>query len=129
MHQSHPDIQTRKVIWLALAELYLDTELLEEDFKRIASIFKQTRYGLNFIKEIDLYEVFPLLQYNLLNLAGEWAAFNSEWLFAGCERFYGKRNNIFYRLRIKFWNSAFYWMRRDYWKAIEKEYTATDAAS
>ena len=52
------ELETRKPVWNALSELYLDTELGETDFERIASVFKQSNYPLSTIKEIDLLGFF-----------------------------------------------------------------------
>ncbi len=119
------DIGKRKAIWLALSEFYLDIELTEEDFERIAKILKQTDYTLSEIKEIDLYEVFPLLQLNLLSPAGAWAGFDENWLIPSCERLLKKRQNWYHKLKCNFWNKFFYWMRKDYWIAIENRMRAT----
>jgi hypothetical protein len=113
-------IDIRKTIWIALSEFYLDTELASEDFDRIADVFNKSGLGINEIKDIDLYEVFPLLQVNLLSMAGAWNGFDEDWLLPECEKRFQRRENIIHRLNCRFWNNFFYWMRRDYWNAIEK---------
>ena len=118
------DLAIRRPVWLALSEFYLDTELTEMDFEQIAGIFNQSGLDRETIKEIDLYEVFPLLQWNLLSAAGVWNGFDEEWLFSNCERLYHKRNNWFHRLQIKFWNKRFYWMRKDYWQRVDAKLNA-----
>ena len=62
-------MENRKQIWIALSEFYLDTELTSDDFDRITSIFFNSGFQLIDIKEIDLLEVFPVLQPNLLSAA------------------------------------------------------------
>lgn len=114
----------RRQIWLVLSELYLDTELDNTDFDRIISALKQTKLSLAAIKNIDLYEVFPLLQTNLLSVAGEWAGFDQEWLYENCEKNYTKSHkSSMYRTRVKLYNYFFVWMRNDYWLQIEKKWT------
>jgi len=51
----------RKLVWLALADLYLDTELQEWQFQYITGIFLKSPFNLEKIKKIDQYEVFPVL--------------------------------------------------------------------
>ena len=119
MNQDIINIDTRKLIWITLSEFYLDTELTQEDLDRIAKIFARSGLGLQEIKDIDRFEVFPLLQKNLLSAAGLWAGFDEKWLIEGCERGYRKRENTFYKINCIFWHKLFYWMRKDYWKAIE----------
>lgn len=113
-------IEQRKLVWLTLSEFYLDTELSTHDFERLAEIFKRSGLGLEEIRAIDLYEVFPVLQPNLLSVAGEWAGFEEDWLFAECQKRRNKRKNLIYRMRCSFFNRIYYWMRRDYWQELEK---------
>ncbi len=107
-----------------MSEFYLDTELTSEDFDRIAVIFQNSGFTLKDLKEIDLFEVFTLLQPNLFSVAGVWAGFDEDWLLVECEIRYRRRRNILHRLNCKFWNIFFYWMRRDYWEQIEKRMSA-----
>lgn len=123
--QNSIQLETRKKIWIELSEFYLDTELTSEDFDRISNTFMQSGLELVEIKKIDLLEVFPLLQSNLLSVAGAWAGFDEEWLLSECTKRYNRRNNIFHRLNCKFWNILFYWMRRDYWNQIENRMIKT----
>ena len=113
------DIKTRHKVWLALSEFYLDTQLMKEDFERIALIFRHSGLELQTIKKIDKYEVFPILQPNLSGVAGEWLGFDEGWLFENCEKQIEKQNNWFYKAKINLWNSPLYWMRKDYWRSIE----------
>jgi hypothetical protein len=118
------DIEIRKPVWFALSEFYLDTELTNEDFDRIATIFQNSGLALKDIKEIDLFEVFTILQPNLLSITGAWTGFDEDWLLVECEKRYRCRKNILHRLNCKFWNIFFYWMRRNYWEQIEKRMSA-----
>jgi hypothetical protein len=110
----------REKIWVAISEFYLDVELTDEDLDRISSVFIQSGLELDEIKKIDLFEVFPLLQINLVRIAGIWMGFDQQWLIYECTIRYNRRNNIFHKLNCLFWNFLFYWMRKDYWNQIEK---------
>jgi len=116
--------EIRKKIWVALSDLYLDTELSRTDFDWISGTFSQSGYSILELKEIDMFEVFPLLQPNLLDPAGVWAGFNEEWLIPRCTRYYHKRNNFFHRLKCQWKNFQHQWMRKDYWNEIEKRMAA-----
>jgi hypothetical protein len=120
-------IENRRLIWTALSEFYLDTELTKRDFDRISIVFLNSGLHIKDIKEIDLIEVFPFLQPNLLNIAGEWAGFDEDLLLTECEKRYKRRNYIFHRFSCRFWNIFFYWMRKDYWNQIEKRMTITES--
>jgi len=77
-------LQRRTSLWVALSEFYIDTELSKDDLIRIARIFKNSEYELIVIKEIDLFEVFPALQYNLLSPVPDWAGFDESCLVDKC---------------------------------------------
>ena len=78
---TNEEIELREPIWLALSELWLDTELTERDLDSIASVMAESKYSLRELRGIYLYEVAPVVYSNLLNVAGEWAGFNEEWLY------------------------------------------------
>lgn len=113
------DFEARKPIWIVLSELYLDTELQDTDFIRIAETFRESGLPIEVLKEIDLYEVFPTLQFNLYSVAGEWAGFDETWLVEACAKNYHKRQNKWFRFSVKIWNMLSYWMRKDYWDHLE----------
>ncbi len=124
MSQLINEIETRQPVWKALSELYLDTELSTADFERIALVLKQSGYTLAQLKEIDLLEVFPLLQVNLMSPAGVWDGFDTHWLFLNCEKNYKKKQRWFHQQKYKFLNKFSYAMREDYWNAIESKIQA-----
>ena len=76
------EIERRKPVWAALSELRLDTELADDDLRRIAGVMRRSGYGVGELREIYLFEVAPVVSPNLLTVAGEWAGFDPEWLFA-----------------------------------------------
>ena len=73
-------IQKRRPVWVALSELWLDTELSTEDLERIARVMAESGLGIDELREIYLVEVAPVVSPNLLSVAGEWAGFDEEWL-------------------------------------------------
>lgn len=112
------EILSRKIVWGALSNFYLDTELDDNDYTYITKILQQSNYSLEELKDIDLFEVFPVLQINLLNVAGEWAGFNEEWLNEKCLINY---NRLFRYVTIAK-NKLHYWMRKDHWREIESRW-------
>lgn len=121
------DIENRKPIWIAVSELYLDTELGKNDFKHIAIIIKESPYTFKEVKEIDKNEVFPILQYNLLSVAGEWAGFDDKWLIDEIEKSINKRNFIKQQF-LKLFYFMFKSMNEENWFAIENEYNQLNNA-
>lgn len=74
------EVDLRMPVWVALSELFLDTELQEEDHQRIARVLAASQYSEKKLDEILRFEVTPVLKWNLLSVAGEWAGFHEEWL-------------------------------------------------
>src|SRR3954447_14412529 len=74
------EIERRKPVWIALSDLWLDTELTEHDLRRIAEVMRRSGYEVEELREIYLFEVAPVVFPNLLSVAGEWAGFDEEWL-------------------------------------------------
>jgi hypothetical protein len=78
---SDEEIERRRLIWLALSELWLDTELDENDLERIAAVMSRSRYSVDELRGIYLYEVAPVVYLNTLSITGEWAGFDEGWLY------------------------------------------------
>ena len=75
-----PDETRRRPVWVALADLYLDTELQEDDLQRIAAVCAASGFSWPEIQQINYNEVAPALWFNTQELAGEWAGWDEEWL-------------------------------------------------
>ncbi len=104
------EIDRRKPVWAALSELWLDTELTEDDLRRIAGAMEASGYPIGVLRDIYLYEVAPVVFPNLLVVAGEWAGFDEEWLFAKATKRARSRNlmlRVVRRARIGKWLMTF----------------------
>lgn len=99
----------------------LDTELEQKDFKRIALKMIESPFNLEEIKNINKYEVFPVLQANLSSIAGEWAGFDEKWLEESIIKSIEKRN-YFRKLSIEFSYFINSWMCKKHWINTENEY-------
>lgn len=113
------ELEKRIPIWISISEFYLDTVLQDSDYESIANTFLNSRLPLSKLKEIDLYEVFPVLKGNLVSVAGVWDGFDEKWLKEACTKTYFKRNNRFFKWKTKFYNQFLYAMRKDHWTEIE----------
>ena len=78
--EAQADLLNRRPAWAALSELFLDTSFDSGDRDRIASILASSSYSLADLEHILLWEVYPACRQNLLWIAGEWLAFDPEWL-------------------------------------------------
>jgi hypothetical protein len=70
--------QNKNHIIFLLSEFYLDTELDENSIKRIVLLLKKENFQLSEILEINKKEVYPVLAYNLISVAGIWQGFEEE---------------------------------------------------
>jgi ornithine carbamoyltransferase len=95
------EIERRKSVWAALSDLWLDTELTDDDLQRIASVMKRSGYSVPQLRDIYLFEVAPIVFLNLLSVAGEWAGFDEEWLFAEATK-RAKKRSLFLRTIVRF---------------------------
>ena len=94
------EIERRKPVWVALSDLWLDTELTEDDLRRIAGVMRRSGYTVQELREIYLFEVAPVVYPNLLSVAGEWAGFDEEWLVREVTR-QARRKSVILRLLVK----------------------------
>ncbi|PKV50913.1 hypothetical protein ATE84_2982 [Aquimarina sp. MAR_2010_214] len=113
------ELEKRIPIWNSISEFYLDTELQSENYESITNTFLNSDLHISELKEIDLYEVFPVLKRNQISLAGEWNGFDEKWLHEACTKAYLKRNSSFFRWKTKLYNRFLYSMRKDHWIEIE----------
>lgn len=78
--QPVPEPLRRYPVWLALAELYLDTELDEQSLRRIAAVAAASGFTWAEIQHINYHEVAPALWFNVQDMAGEWAGWDEKWV-------------------------------------------------
>lgn len=99
----------RAPVWIALSELFLDTELQSNDYEHIARILAASPYSEKKLEEILRFEVTPVLKYNLMSVAGEWAGFDEAQMRERMAPLIDKR---------PFFNFGVFWMVRDGWKEV-----------
>lgn len=115
------EIERRKPVWSALSELWLDTELSEDDLPRIAGVMKNSGFTVPELRNIYLFEVAPVVFPNLLVVAGEWAGFDEEWLFEHAAKRARRRSlclRAFVKIGIGKWIMT--WATEQHWDALVK---------
>lgn len=105
------ELDERLPVWQALSEFFLDTELQQQDYEHIAQVLSQSGYSVQELEDILYYEVYPACKWNLLNVAGEWAGFDADWIMTEIAPKKDKRS----RLRIA---PIHRWMFRHDWKQV-----------
>lgn len=115
------EIEKRKPVWLAISRFYLDTKLVLSDIEVIKATFKDSGFSLEELKNIDFYEVRPIVGANLLDTAGEWRAFDKDWLWNEIltKSLTRKRRNNFY---TKWRRKQFETNKHCYWNTFHSEF-------
>jgi hypothetical protein len=108
------DIENRRPVWLALSELFLDTEMQPFTHSYIARTISESPYSLRDADKILFREVYPACIVNFHGVTGEWAGFREDWL---------ESRIIHYVERS--WCIARYiqprrWMIRDDWNRVKE---------
>lgn len=91
----------RESVWLALSELWLDTELDESDFRAIAQTLAASGFTPDELEAIYRLEVAPVVWLNAWTTAGVWTGFDADWLFEACRRNQRRRHSLWHRGRCR----------------------------
>jgi hypothetical protein len=73
------ELQLRRPLWVALSDLYLDTE---PEWERLARLCARSPFSLAELQRILFDEVHPVVHRNLWAVAGVWQGFDEDWLVA-----------------------------------------------
>lgn len=79
MRTASDDLASRRPVWVALSDMFLDTDVSLSRSWRIGEL-AQSPYSIDELQKILIFEVYPICKYNLLSVAGEWAGFDPDWL-------------------------------------------------
>lgn len=112
MAVSRGDRDARIPVWIALSELYLDTDV-SVFHDAIAETLAASPYSVDDLRDILMDDVHPALHANLMSVAGEWAGFDEAWLIERIETV-GRQPR--WRRRMS------HWFARDIdaqWRALE----------
>ena len=77
---SEDEIERRLPVWMALSDLFLDTELDKAWYGAIAKRIAASRFTHDEVTAALWDDVFPALADNLRVPAGEWGCFDRDWL-------------------------------------------------
>jgi hypothetical protein len=76
---------------MAIAELFLDTELDDQTLRRLRDVLRASGFSLSDLDGIYADEVAPILYRNLNSPAGVWDGFDADWLEQEIRRQVGRR--------------------------------------
>lgn len=97
MNSALADLTERQRVWVALSDLFLDTDVTLH-FDYIERELTASPFTIDEIDAILRDEVAPICLFNLYDIAGEWAGFRADWLIKAIEA-YLSRPRWFRRLR------------------------------
>ncbi len=100
-----------------MSELWLDTEIAEQDLARIAHVMAESGFDIATLRAIYLVEVAPVVSWNLLGVAGVWTTFDPQWLHSAIV------HNLRYRARYLRFLARFPLTRRLMTYATEEHWT------
>ncbi len=81
----------RKQLWIAMSNLWLDTELSDETLSWIADAVRESGLDREELEVVFRHELAPFLGPNLLATAGEWEGFDPDWVCVQAQKRYEKR--------------------------------------
>ncbi|MGA6103344.1 MULTISPECIES: DUF7079 family protein [Pseudomonas] len=108
----------RERVWLALSELWLDTELDDADLRRIADALRTSALPPAELEAIYLHEVAPVLWLNAWSVAGVWSGFDPDWLFEHCQRNQVRRASRWFRWRCRLLRRPMTYANREQWQQV-----------
>jgi hypothetical protein len=80
MRFSSDELAIRRPLWIALSDLYLDTE---PPWNRAAEQCARSPFAIPALQRILFDEVHPVVHPNRWSTAGVWEAFDEDWLVSG----------------------------------------------
>lgn len=88
---SDEDVAKRLPVWSILSETFLDSELNDQDYDRIALELARSGFAAQTLEQVFKREVAPAFCVNMLGVAGEWRGWPDDFIK---ERVLQKRNSF-----------------------------------
>ncbi|QRY80458.1 hypothetical protein JVX91_04895 [Pseudomonas sp. PDNC002] len=111
----------RESVWLALSELWLDTELDDSGLAAIARTLAISGFPVDELEAIYRLEVAPVVWSNAWATAGVWDGFDPDWLFEACRRNQKRRRSLWHRGRCRLLRKAMTAAVQDDWAKIRAQ--------
>jgi len=123
------DLRARAPVWRQLARLYLDTEHDDQDLEHMARELAASPYSVDQLREIEVWEVAPVVGMNAFAMVGAWDGFDEDWLQQQCEK-RARRRSLLLRFAAPLGFRRFVrWATGDYWRRLAALITAARTAS
>ena len=104
------DVDDRAPVWESFQWIYQDTDPVIY-YEEIVKTCAASKYSISELEEILFNEVLPALRFNLLDIAGDWQGYATEWLTTRVleKHRFGKRRPLLHRKYTK-----------SHWKRLKK---------
>ena len=103
-----------------LSELFLDIRLTPYDHFLIARALQRENLPIDTTEHMLRYEIFPVLWTNFLDITGEWAGWEEDWLADQVEKIRENPGNLLYKGWLWLWWRCYEVYIMDDWNGIKK---------
>jgi hypothetical protein len=103
-----------------LSELFLDVRVTPHDHFIIAKRLRELDLPINAIEYMLRYEIFPVLWTNFLNITGEWAGWDEDWLVDQVGKWRENPGNLLYKGWLWLWWRFYEDYLMEHWNGIKK---------
>lgn len=118
MYLSTDELVQREPIWIALSDLFLDSDV-SHSYDYIVRACGDSVYSIDELKCILQNEVAPVVSLNLLSVTGEWQGFDKEWLINSIVKKVRFNHSFGFLLLQSLKNIGFKKYIRTHWNALE----------
>jgi hypothetical protein len=94
MKPAPDDLEQRRPVWQALSDMFLDTDTSLTRNWRV-KVLASSPYSVEELERILADEIYPVCRTNLMCVAGEWIAFDPDWLESRILQTVGPRRRWF----------------------------------
>ncbi len=115
----------RERLWVALSDLFRDTELEPHDFDHIAEAIRAAGLDAAAAERVLLRDVAPAFGPNLLSVAGEWAGWPDDSVVQAVQAHLARRHGWLSRAGAALGaqavrNTVYRWLLRDDWQQVRR---------
>ncbi len=86
------ELERRRPVWVAMSDLWRDSDLNEGELEEIATIVRDSGYSEKEVERIFRFELAPFLGSNHLVVAGVWSGFDPHWVCIEARKRIGRRS-------------------------------------
>jgi len=109
----------RREVWVALSDLFLDTQLADSRLREVAEVLVRSEYSWKELDHIFRFEVAPIVGPPPYPGVGEWRGFDPEWVCENARKRLGSPG-LFARLSAMLHLRT--WMAESDWRRVKRSF-------